>query len=344
MRAWLTYGFGDMRLQEVPEPEPQPGGVLVRVVAVQPGITEVLLLRGEVTAHYEDVRRMLEESSPRQLFGHEFCGEVVALGEGAGRFQVGDRVTAQHAEGYTIGYELPGCLAEYAALPAEPLARVPDRVSDGEAAACQPLASAVEAVEEAGVGPGDRVAILGQGVMGLFLLQACRAAGASEVYGVDPRPECLALSRKFGAALAIPSDRTDPVQEVLRATGGRGADVVFEAAGGSPREGLAGDEALQQALRMVARRGRLVGIAHYHEPVRLDLNALRKKQVRYIFPGASSVGCLEKALDLMAREEVQIKPLLTHQLRGIERVPEAFRITAEKRRYGALNPAQVLMG
>src|SRR4051812_39859072 len=94
MRAWLIHGFGDMRLEDVAEPAaPPPGWAVIRVRAVQPSITECLLFRGLPTYQLEFVERRLREG-PAQLFGHEYCGEVVAVGEDTD-LRVGDRVASR---------------------------------------------------------------------------------------------------------------------------------------------------------------------------------------------------------------------------------------------------------
>lgn len=128
MKAWRFYQFGDFRLDEVPEPELLPGHVLVEPLCVQPSVTEAQLAFGIPTLAYERVKQRLETQGPLQLFGHEFCARIIAVGPGVGRFQVRDRVAAhaklpcqtcslclsQRSElcrkGPVIGFDLPGML------------------------------------------------------------------------------------------------------------------------------------------------------------------------------------------------------------------------------------------
>ena len=91
MKAWRVYGIGDMRLDDIPVPELKPGWVHLKVKVVQPSITEIQQFTGTGVAGV-NIGKMLEEKSPLQLFGHEFCGEVVEVGQGVDHLKVGDRV------------------------------------------------------------------------------------------------------------------------------------------------------------------------------------------------------------------------------------------------------------
>ena len=129
MKAWRFYGFGDMRLDEIPEPARRPNHVLVQPLCVQPSVTEAQLAQGIPTLAYDRVKRRLETEAPIQLFGHEFCARVLEPGPNATRFQPGDRVAARAKlpcgncpfclggsnhlcrKGPIIGFQLPGCFA-----------------------------------------------------------------------------------------------------------------------------------------------------------------------------------------------------------------------------------------
>src|SRR3954465_12952472 len=95
MKAWRFYAFGDMRLDEVPEPALRPGHVLVEPLCVQPRVTEAQLAQGIPTLAYDRIKRRLETEAPIQLFGHEFCARVLETGSGVSRVKVGDRVAAR---------------------------------------------------------------------------------------------------------------------------------------------------------------------------------------------------------------------------------------------------------
>jgi threonine dehydrogenase-like Zn-dependent dehydrogenase len=361
MKAWRFHGFGDMRLDDVPEPACPAGHVLVEPLCVQPSVTEAQLAQGIPTLAYDRVKRRLETEAPLQLFGHEFCARVLAAGPGATRFRPGDRVAARAKlpcgrcrlctsersdlcrRGPVIGFDLPGCFAERAVLPEIALVKVDDRISDSEAACLQSLSDSVAAVETAGLRLADTVVILGQGSMGLECLQVARLSGAGLVITVDVRDEACRVSRELGADHALNARSVEVVEAVRELTGGDGADVVFECAGGSPKQGLAGQQTLLQALDVVRSGGKIVGVSWFGGPVELNVDLFRERSLRYLFPDISTQAHLEHTVRLVASGRVRVKPTITHVLPGIESVPRAFEITANKGKYKAINPAQVMM-
>ena len=343
MRAWHIHGYGDMRLGTRPVPVPQPGWVVVRVCVVQPSITETLLFEGAKTYLHEQVAAALA-IGPQPLFGHEFSGVVTAVGAGVERLAVGDRVAARgsHPEGI-VGFDMPGALAEYIAVPATLLGRLPDSVSFSEGAVVQALTDAVAAVDAAGDLAGRSVAVIGQGAMGLSCLQAARAAGAARVIAIARRPQSLALARQLGADLCIDASAYDPVDVVIQATGGQGVDVVFETAGGPPEQGLAGDATLAQASRMVRDAGSVIGVAFNGDGTFLPYRLFRFRGIRYLFPSLMTEAILQRTLAWLGEGRIDVKPMVTHVLDGLEQVPEAFRLTARKAEHGLVNPAQVVV-
>ena len=143
------------------------------------------------------------------------------------------------------------------------LVHVDDRISDSEAACLQSFSDSVAAVETAGIGIGDSIAIFGQGSMGLECLQIARASGAGLIVTVDVRDEACRVSSELGADFAINARETEPIAAIRGLTGGNGADVVFECAGGSPKQGLAGTQSLRQAIESVRSGGKLVGVSWF---------------------------------------------------------------------------------
>ncbi len=361
MRAWRFYGFGDLRLDEIPRPELRPGHVLVEPLCVQPSVTEAQLAFGIPTLAYERVKRRLESEAPVQLFGHEFCARILEVGPGVTRFLPGDRIAARAKlpcgncplclsersvlcrKGPVIGFDLPGCFCEVASLPEIALVKVDDRISDSEAACLQSLSDSVAAVETADIRMGDSVAIFGQGSMGLECLQIARISGAGRIITVDVREESCRISTQLGADHALNASNCDVVSAIRDLTGGNGADVVFECAGGSPKQGLAGTKALRQAIDAVRSGGKLIGVSWFGGPFELDVDALRERSLRYIFPDISTQAHLEHTVRLVASGRVTLRSTITHSLTGLESVPQAFEITANKGKYRAINPAQVIL-
>ncbi len=361
MKAWRFYGFEDLRLDDVPDPVCRPGHVVVKVLCVQPSVTEAQLAFGIRTLAFEKIKHRLETEAPVQLFGHEFCVRIVETGEGVTRFRAGDRVAARAKlpcqncplclggrnhlcrKGPIIGFQLPGCFSEYALLPEIALVKVPDNVSDSEAACLQSLSDSVAAVETAQINMGDTIAIFGQGSMGLECLQIARNSGAGMLITVDVRDESCRMSRELGADCALNATECDPVSVIREMTGGNGADIVFECAGGSPKQGLAGNKTVMQAIDAVRSGGKIIGVSWFGQPLEVDIDTLRERSLRYLFPDISTLEHLEHTARLVSSGRVRLKPAITHVLHGIESVPQAFEITANKGKYQAINPAQVMM-
>ena len=343
MRAGLTEGPHTMRLADIPEPTVRPGWVKARILSVQPSITECMLFHGYHTYGHALITKALA-AGPAQVFGHEFSAEVVELGSGVTSLQVGDRVAARgsHPEGI-VGFDYPGALAEYGVFPESLFAVLPKHVSNSEGAAIQPLTDAVAAVHAASIELGDTVVIIGQGSMGLACMQVARTAGAGRVIAVARRQEVLTLSRELGADMTINATTEDPVDRVKTLTLGVGADVVIETAGGPLAQGLAGNETLLQAGRMLRDQGTVVGVAFEGDGTALPYQIFRFRSLRYVYPSLLDRRLFETTVQLVASGRVQLKPMITRILQGIECVPEAFQLTANKAQYGLINPAQVVI-
>lgn len=242
MRAAVYHGPGDVRIEKVPEPEPGPGEVLIKVGAV--GIC------GSDAAEYSRPRmiKIRPDGTPFPVvLGHEFAGTVTGLGPGAPGDLLGQPVAcgagiscgscASCARGrtnlcltyHTIGFHRDGGMAEYVTAPASICVPVAGRgLSLHTAALAQPMAIAVHARRRGQVSAGDVVLILGAGGIGSFLTCACVAAGA-EVWVADIADDRLELARALGAAHVIDSRTAEPA-DTLRAGGVR-ADTIFEVSG-----------------------------------------------------------------------------------------------------------------
>jgi L-iditol 2-dehydrogenase len=265
MRAAVLRAWDDVAVEQVPVPEPAAGEALVRVRACGICGTDLKLVSGGFEGRWPP--------SLPFVFGHEWCGEVVALGPGADSsgLAVGDRVAAENHAGCgecarcragrynlceragTPGYRLyghtaQGALAEYAARPARLLHRLPAGVSDQAGALVNQGALAVHAVRRTGLDPGAAVAVFGPGLLGLLTLQIARASGAGRVLVVGRGPR-LELAGELGADDLVDYTRGDPGEAVRELTGGRGVDRVYDCTGDA--------RVLPQLLRATARGGRI---------------------------------------------------------------------------------------
>lgn len=365
MQAVVCHDFGDASVEQVDRPTPAPDEVLLEIQRVQLSVTECALYQGESIAHAESVAERLADG-PAQLFGHEFCGTVVERGSDVDRLAVGDRVYAPgkipcHECDYCesgferycpsktyIGYDIPGALAEYAALPAEALRRVPDSLSDAEVAALQPLASSVLCVRDSGIQSGDIVAVIGTGVMGSQCAQLALAEGAHRVFVVDIDAEKLELAAERGLE-PIDATATDPVDEIMARTDGVGADIVFEAVGGAQSHATTGSDPIAQATGAVKAGGTVVQVGYIIGDVAFSARAVRKKSVTWqnpvtgIAPTGPGRDTGDFAAELVRSGRVSIAEYTTHERSGLESFEEIVDITTHKEKYGAKGPAQMII-
>ncbi|MEU1622760.1 NADPH:quinone oxidoreductase family protein [Streptomyces sp. NPDC005722] len=238
MKAWRVHENGEprtaMRLDEVPDPQPGPGELLLKVRAANVNFPDALLCRG----HYQ-VRPPLPFTP-----GVEFCGEVVAAGEGVTGHTAGDRVIAPAA--------LPGgAFAELAVVPAANVLPAPPALDDGEAAALHIgyQTGWFGLHRRAGLRAGETLLVhAAAGGVGSAAVQLGKAAGAT-VIGVAGGPDKAKAVRELGADVVVDRTAEDFVAVVKEATGGRGADVVYDPVGG---------DAYTRSTKCIAFEGRIL--------------------------------------------------------------------------------------
>ncbi len=259
MKAAVLYGREDLRIQEVEVPALGPGDILVRVRSALTCGTDVKVFRRGYHA------RMIV---PPALFGHELAGDVAEVGKAVTAFKPGDRVVAANSAPCGVCFYCSrnqenlcedllfnnGAYAEYIRIPARIAERntykLPARVSYQDAALCEPLACALRGLDETRVRPGDTVAVMGLGPIGLMFVKMAKVLGA-RVIAIGRREVQLGHARLMGSDEGlIAGDESDALVEAVRLlTDGRGADAVIEAVGRP--------EAWETAVKL-ARRGGVV--------------------------------------------------------------------------------------
>jgi (R,R)-butanediol dehydrogenase/meso-butanediol dehydrogenase/diacetyl reductase len=241
MKALRWYARQDLRYDDIPEPFPGPGQIKVKI--------KVAGICGTDLKEYAAGPMMIRPEKAPVVLGHEFTGEVVGVGEEVKDFKTGDRVTGvgywycgecffcQRGQ-YNIclnwdfnGLTVDGCLAEYMVTPAYASYQLPEGISDEAGAMVEPIAVAIHAVRQGNVRPGDTVAVVGDGTIGLCVVMAARGAGAAEVYLVSKHKGRGEIGGKLGASAVLYPEDGDPVREVARLTGGLGADISIECVG-----------------------------------------------------------------------------------------------------------------
>ena len=240
MKAQMFYGPGDVRYEETAIPRAGPGEALVR-------IKSALTCGSDLKTYRRGHPTMIADGS---VFGHEWAGDIVELGDGVEDFKLGDRVVAVNSvpcfkcyycklERYSMCENLVynnGAYAEYIKIPSDILAintiKIPDHVEYPSAALTEPLACAVHGIDESNISEGDMVAVNGAGPIGLFFVALAKLKGAI-VISSDLSDERLEVAEELGADFTVNAARADDqVQEVKDLTdGGRGVDVAIEATG-----------------------------------------------------------------------------------------------------------------
>jgi L-iditol 2-dehydrogenase len=317
MKAAVYRGKGAFAVEEIPLPSTGPGELLVRLEACGVCVTDIKKIQSGLL------------SGPR-VFGHEMAGIVV---QDAGRFHEGDRVVLHHhipcracfycahgayaqcahykANGTTAGFEPSGGgFAEYVkALPwivEHGTIPVPDGVSPEQASFVEPVNTCLKAVRQARVERGQTVLVVGQGPIGLILMQLCRLQGA-EVLASDTLPDRLALSRELGASATFLAT-SDVVAEVLGLTDGRGVDLAILAA--------VGPRAFAQAVAATRPAGRILVFAATSpgETALVDLGALCALEKQILTSYSASVDVQDEAAALVFGRELRVRELISHRL------------------------------
>ncbi len=339
MRAAVLRGWNDLRVEEVDIPSPGPGEVQVRVRACGLCGTDLKMVEGAFEA------RGWPPSLPF-VMGHEWSGEVAALGPGLedSPLQPGDRVVAENhvgcsacpmcrrgrynlceragSPGYRLyGHTAPGALAEYAVRPAVMLHAIPSTISAVAGALVNQGSLTVHAVRRVALEPGATVAVFGPGLLGLLSTAVAKAAGASQVIVVGRGPR-LELAAAMGADATVDYERTEPAAGVRALTGGRGVDVVFDCTGNP--------DVPPQALGAIRRGGKiaLLGLTG-GKPAALDIDRVTLDEID-VLGIRSSPNAYPAMIALLETGAVDVEPLLTHvyDLDDVNEALEALRSRA----------------
>ena len=347
MRAAVFYSAADVRVEEVPDPRPGTGEVLCRVGSAGICGSDLHGYR----AAKEGRPAKAGPSYPRVAPGHELAGTVVALGEGVTSLAIGDRVGVEPLCGcgrcewcrsgqYHLCPELEhiggarmGGFAEYAVAPAERCFRLPDWIGFDEAATLDCAAVAVHALHRVSVRPNDAVAVYGTGAIGLYTAAVARALGARQVIVVGGHRESpLRVAREIGAHAVVNASREDPAEAIMRLTGGRGADVVFETVGGRA-------DTIDRCLASVARAGSIGVVGSFQEPQLVATRTALVREVSLVWVWSyatwGTVPEYEIALDMLADGRLKAEPLITHRY-PLARIAEAFAAADDKARSDAI--------
>ena len=314
--ALRWHGRRDVRLEEVEDPPPPgPGEVQLKILWCGICGTDVEEYKnGPIFIPTERPHPLTGRSAPLTL-GHEFCGEVVAVGPGVDRYEHGDRVAADTlifcGECYwckrhqvvlcqklaALGLMTDGGLAELCNAPAYTCRAVPNGMSSESAALAETLAVAVRALRRGRLRTGERVAVVGVGAVGLMALQAAGAGGASTVSVVEPLPGRRRLASALGAGETYAPEEAPEIQ----------ADLVVECSGGA--------QAIQTAIRAARKGGRVVLVGIYGHPSEIDFLQVVAAE-KEIIGSLSHVydEDFDASLALLGRGAVRAEPLVSDRI------------------------------
>ncbi len=261
--------------------------------------------------------------TPPIVLGHELAGRVVEVGPGVTRVREGDLVGVEsHLVDWTcsqcragnqhlcrnlrvIGAHVDGGFAEYMVIP-ETNAIESNGLDPAVVALQEPMGNAVHAAFVEPIA-GRSVAVTGCGPIGLLSVGIAKAAGASLVVATDTEAYRLEIARQMGADLALDASAPDTVQRVLDATGGDGVEVVLEMSGAAP--------ALQQALEIVTRGGRISLLGIFGSPVTIDLSedVIQRGLRLYGIYGRRLYETWEQTQALLRSGKLDVTPIITHR-------------------------------
>ena len=350
MKAAVLYGHGDLRLvDDYPTPVPETGEVLIQVRACAIcGSDPKILARGWPNHPPYGV--------PGQrggfIFGHEYTGEVVALGEGVTEFVVGDRVAVEPHKGCGVcdncrdglyntclnyglrdkghrhyGFSANGGYAEYVCNHVNSVYKVPDGMSMAEATLVTTAATSLYGIRRiGGIQAGETVVVLGPGAIGLMAVVMARLLGAGTIVLTGTRSERLEVGRQLGADITLNVREEDALEQILALTSGVGADAILECAGTT--------QAAVDAIALAKKNGRVSLVGIYSEPAPLDVNKIVQWNITVAGSKAEGERSMAQALALLGRQQVDLSPLLTHTF-ALDEIHAAFE-TAEKRLGGAI--------
>lgn len=344
MKAAVFVEKNRIVLDEKPVPDVGPTDALVRVTTTTICGTDVHILRGEYPV------------APGLTVGHEPVGVIEKLGSAVQGYSEGQRVIAGaitpsghsyasldgcHAQcgagtphgwkpmgGWRFGNTIDGCQAEYVLVPdaMANLAPVPDGLSDEEVLMCPDIMSTGFGGAESGnIRIGDIVAVFAQGPIGLCATAGARLMGATKIIAVETVPERIEAARRMGADEVVDFNKVDPVDEILKLTGGRGVDVSIEA--------LGLPQTFEAALRVLRPGGTLSSLGVYSSDLRLPLPAIAAglgdhKIVTTLCPGGKER--MRRLLNVVAAGRVDLKSLVTHRY-SLDRIEDAYELFAHQR-------------
>ncbi|HLG65935.1 MAG TPA: alcohol dehydrogenase family protein [Ktedonosporobacter sp.] len=322
MKGIVWYAPYDVRVEELPLPQLQGArDAVIRVTRAAICGTDLHPYRGEIPGFQVGV-----------VLGHEFTGIVEEVGKEVKNFRVGDRVLAsdliacgecwfcqknwhyqcQHVSlfgyGTVVGHYFPGGQAEYVRIPYADvvLSPIPDSLNEEQILFVGDiLTTGYTCAYEAGITPGDTVAVVGCGPVGLFALMSAYHLGAKRVIAIDPDPQRRAVAQDLGGYALAPNDEV--VQHIQEITHGRGADAVLEAVGT--------DSALTTALTIARPKGTISVVgAHHSQAMPFPSGLAFGRELTIRFSVGDPIRWRDQLLSLLEKGQLDPTRIISHRL------------------------------
>ncbi|MCZ6633638.1 MAG: alcohol dehydrogenase catalytic domain-containing protein [bacterium] len=342
MQAVMCHGPEDYRLEEYPVPRPGPGEVVIRVKSVGICASDLKCYLGAPLL-WGDAHREGYCQAPI-IPGHEFVGEVGALGDGAGEkygLAMGDLAVSEQIvpcgqcrycvrgqywmcmvhDIYGFRKRTFGAMAEYVKFPTGALNyQVPKTIPVAHAAYIEPLGCAIHAVQRGDIELDHVVVIAGAGPLGLGMVAAARMKNPRLLIALDLNDDRLEVAKMCGADMGLNPGKVDVVDEVQKLTEGYGCDVYIEATGHPA--------AVEQGLHMICKLGTFVEFSVMRESVTVDWTIIGDTKELNVHGAHLSPNTYPIAISMLEKGLLPMDRIVTHEM-GLEKFQEGIELVAK---------------
>lgn len=314
MKALVLDEYNQLNFRDFPEPEIEENEVLIKVKACGICGSDVHGMDGSTG------RRI-----PPIIMGHEASGEIVETGKEVKKWKSGDRVTFDSTiyplnDWYTVQghynlsdnrkvlgvspgeYRKHGAFAEFVAVPEHILYKIPHNVSFAEAAMVEPIAVAAHAINLSGIKPGESAVVVGTGMVGIFVLQLLKIAGANPVIALDIDQQKLELAKKTGADFTMNPNDGEALKQIKEQTKNRGADFGFEVVGIT--------DSVKMCIDSLRKGGTAVLVGNLSSEIQFPLQKVVTQEIRV--QGSCAInGEYEMVLDMLSAKKINTEELIS---------------------------------
>jgi alcohol dehydrogenase len=320
-----VYGINGLSIMDVDKPKLSKNEVLIKVHKAGICGADKAIVSGDFIV-------------PKPLIiGHEFSGIIEEVAPNISREVIGKRVVSEinivchkcyfclinektHClNRKALGIDINGAFAEYVKVPFENIYFIPDNISMDEAIFIEPIAACIRSFEIVSFKPKDNIVILGPGPIGLLSMQIAKKYGIGKVIVLGTKKDRLKIAKELGADITINVLEENYIEKVLKETNGIGADIVIEATGNP--------EGISEAIKLVRSRGKIIMKTTCGKHSNINATELVVKEIELI---GTRCGPFDKAIDMLAKKEVEVLKLISHRFQ-LENILEAFKLINERK-------------